>query len=174
MNDSNKNYPKAGENIMEKYEIPPRSTEFFHAFWGIHRNLMTFVQNTAAQNDLSMPQYITLMSISHHETMTQKRVFEKTHLPKSTLSHAIEGLVNEDILEREHVEGNRREMQLLLTTKGKQFVKQIYKQPDGAHQIFQKAFEALTEEQFSDLMHAHHVIATHLNQEGRDQNAQST
>lgn len=159
---------------MEKYGIPPRSAEFFHAFWKIHRDLMTFVQDTAAQNDLSIPQYIILMSISHHEKMTQKRICEKTHLPKSTLSHAIEGLVNESILERQHVEGNRREMQLLLTSKGKSFVKKIYNQPDGAHQIFQRVFESLSEKQFADLMYTHNLIAKFTQEEGSDQNAQDT
>lgn len=159
---------------MKKYNISPRSAEFLHAFWKMQRKMMTFVQNTAAKNNLSTPQFVVLMSISHHDIMTQKHIGDKTRLPKSTLSQAIEGLVGEDILERQPVKGNRREMQLSLTPKGKSLVQNIYMQPDGVHQIFDNTVKTMTDQQYSDLMDVYNQITTHLDQEGRDQHAQNT
>lgn len=158
---------------MEKHPETSRSDTFFSVFGNMHRKLMTLVQTTATNNNLSMSQYFVLMSISHQVKITQKQLGDESRLPKSTLSQAIEGLVSEGILIRQHVKGSRRDIQLVLTQKGKNFVQDIYEQPDGVQQIFQKSVETLSEDQFSDFMRTYEHIMSNLDIEGRDQHAEN-
>ena len=144
------------------------SIELMHSFWNIQKNLMRFVQKTAADNDLSVPQYTILMMLIHQDVISQKAVQEKTFLPKSTLSQAIDGLVQSGLLDRQQVEGNRREMQLSICQKGKDLIDKIHLQKDGLHQLFHHAVESLTDRQFQDLLHSHNQIASYFEERGRD------
>ncbi|WP_342742428.1 MarR family winged helix-turn-helix transcriptional regulator [Paenisporosarcina indica] len=124
--------------------------------------MMRFVQKSALENGLSVPQYTIMMTIIHHKEMTQKVVGEKTFLPKSTLSQAVDGLVREGLLDRQQVEGNRREILLSLNEKGMERIKMIHLQEGGIHQIFHSVVESLTESQVEELLGTHHQITTFL------------
>lgn len=139
-----------------------RSTQLLRSFWNVQKNLMRFVQKTAIENGLSVPQYSVLMAIAPHKEMIQKSLGEKSFLPKSTLSQAVDGLVQAGWLNRQQVEGNRREMQLSLSEKGELFIKTIHLQEGSVHQIFQSAVESLTEKQCEELLQANLHIATYL------------
>ncbi|MDQ7862397.1 winged helix DNA-binding protein [Peribacillus frigoritolerans] len=58
------------------------------------------------------------MTITLYKETSQKNVGRKHFFQKSTLSQAVDGLVRGGMLHREHVEGNRREIQLSITDKG--------------------------------------------------------
>ncbi|MGG3451097.1 MarR family winged helix-turn-helix transcriptional regulator [Domibacillus aminovorans] len=146
-----------------------RSTQLLRSFWNVQKNLMRFVQKTAVENGLSVPQYSILMTIAPHKEMIQKSLGEKTFLPKSTLSQAVDGLVQAGWLNRQQVEGNRREMQLSLSEKGEIFIKTIQLQEDGVHQTFQSAVESLTERQCEELLKANLQIATYLEARATEQ-----
>ncbi|MDW7614990.1 MarR family winged helix-turn-helix transcriptional regulator [Peribacillus simplex] len=147
---------------MENEKQIIRSVQLLRSFWNVQKNIMRFVQKTAAENDLTVPQYSILMTISPHKETTQKIVGEKTYLPKSTLSQAVDGLVRAGMLQREHVEGNRREIQLSITEKGEKSLKMIHFQEGSIHQIFQSAIELLSEEQYEDLLETHLQITNFL------------
>ena len=72
---------------------------------------------------LSIPQYSVLMTIAPRKGMTQKQIGEVLQIPKSTLSQAVDGLVQTGWIHRQSVEDNRREMQLSLSEKGKTLLK---------------------------------------------------
>ncbi len=76
------------------------------------------------------------------------------------MSHAIEGLVQAELLNRTHVEGNRREMNLALSDRGKALLDDMKSQEDGVHSRFKNAVDSFTEEQFADLIHMHQHIVT--------------
>src|SRR4051794_21705421 len=103
-----------------------RSVQLLRSFWNVQKNIMRFVQKTAAENGLTVPQYSILMTITLYKETSQKNVGEKTFLPKSTLSQAVDGLVRGGLLHREPVEGNRREIQLSITDKGENLLKTIH------------------------------------------------
>ncbi|KAB7704088.1 MarR family transcriptional regulator [Bacillus aerolatus] len=146
-----------------------RSTQLLRSFWNVQKNLMRFVQKTAVENDLSVPQYSILMTIAPHKEMLQKSLGEKTFLPKSTLSQAVDGLVQAGWLNRQQVEGNRREMQLSLSEKGEAFIKTIHLQEGSIHQVFRSAVESLTEKQCDELLETHQRIAAYLEAQGAGQ-----
>lgn len=146
-----------------------RSTQLLRSFWSIQKNIVRFVQKTAIENGLSVPQYTVLMTIILHKEMTQKRVGEQTFLPKSTLSYAVDGLVREGFLSRQQVEGNRREMQLSITAEGEAFLKKIHLQDGGIHQLFQAAMEQLTDKQYEELLESHLLLSTYLESQVIDQ-----
>lgn len=139
-----------------------RSTQLLRSFWRVQKNIVRFVQKTAVENGLSVPQYTVLMTIILHKEMTQKMVGEQTFLPKSTLSYAVDRLVQEGFLSRQQVKGNRREMQLSITNEGEAFLKKIHLQDGGVHQLFQAAMEQLTDKQYEELLESHLLLSTYL------------
>ncbi|MFJ7975610.1 MarR family winged helix-turn-helix transcriptional regulator [Peribacillus sp. JNUCC 23] len=146
-----------------------RSVLLMRSFWNVQKNMMRFVQKTAVENGLSVPQYAVLMCIAPYKEMTQKKLGEQTFLPKSTLSQAVDGLVQAGWLGRKQVEGNRREMQLTLSDKGETFLKTIHRQEGGIHQVFQAATETLTEKQVEELLKTHLQITTYLEAQAKEQ-----
>lgn len=147
------------ENENQKFM---RSAELLRSFWNMQKNLMRFIQKSAVENGLSVPQYSILMTIILHKEMTQKNIGEKTFLPKSTLSQAVDGLVREGFLNRQQVEGNRREIKLSLSEKGVTLIKSIHTQEGGILQVFQSAIESLTERQYEEILGTHNQITTYL------------
>ncbi|MFK2826191.1 MarR family transcriptional regulator [Bacillus sp. B190/17] len=139
-----------------------RSIQLLRSFSNVQKNMMRFIQKTAADNDLSVPQYTILMAIASHKKMTQKSVGEKTLLPKSTLSQAVDGLVQAGWLNRQQVEGNRREIELTISEQGEAFVKMMHAQEGGIHQVFQSAVELLTDKQYEELLDVHEKISNCL------------
>lgn len=146
-----------------------RSIQLLRSFSNIQKNMMRFVQKSAVENGLSIPQYTILMTIIIHKEMTQKNVGEKTFLPKSTLSQAVDGLVREGLLNRQQVEGNRREILLSLSEKGLARIKEIHMQENGIHQKFQSVAESLTDKQFEELLDTHQQITKHLEEPGQEE-----
>lgn len=146
---------------MEKdiYETN-RPMVLMQSFWQLQKSIMTQVKETAIDNDLSVPQFAILVIMQHNKQITQKKLQAQTHFPKSTLSHAIEGLVQAELLNRAHVEGNRREMNLALSDRGKALVDEMRAQEDGVHKRFKNAVDSFTEEEFADLIHMHQHIVT--------------
>ncbi|TQR20288.1 MarR family winged helix-turn-helix transcriptional regulator [Psychrobacillus vulpis] len=142
-----------------------KSSKFLHSFWQVNRSLMRYVHKTASENDLSIPQYSALMTIAPHKEMTQKELGEILQMPKSTLSQAIDGLVQADWLHRQPVQDNRREMQLMLTEKGAVLFKKVKLQKGSFHQTIDSAIDTLSEKQFEDLLSTLHHIAEFLENE---------
>ena len=142
-----------------------KATELLRSFWNIQKNLMRLVQKSAVENGLSIPQYSIMMTIVMHKVMTQKLVGEKTFLPKSTLSQAVDGLAREGFIERKQVEENRREMMLSLSDKGETLIRTIHMQDGGIHQIFKSVTDSLTSSQYEELLGTHRQISTYLEEE---------
>src|SRR5690625_4836108 len=138
---------------MEKDVQKDRPFLLMQSFWELEKAIMRHVKQTATHNDLSVPQFCIIVTMQHRKQMAQKKLQARTHFPKSTLSHAIEGLVQAGLLERAYVEGNRREMDLLLTDRGKVLLEDIQSQEDGVHMRFKYAVNSFTDDQFSDLIH---------------------
>ncbi|MFD2761292.1 MarR family winged helix-turn-helix transcriptional regulator [Lentibacillus juripiscarius] len=137
-----------------------RPMALMQSFWQLQKSIMTQVKQTAIDNELSIPQFAILVMMQHNKQISQKKLQARTHYPKSTLSHAIEGLVQAELLNRTHVEGNRREMNLALSDRGKALLDDMKSQEDGVHSRFKNAVDSFTEEQFADLIHMHQHIVT--------------
>ncbi|MUV36942.1 hypothetical protein JNUCC1_00746 [Lentibacillus sp. JNUCC-1] len=137
-----------------------RPSQLMHSFWQLQKAIMGQVKQTAMDNALSVPQFAIMILMRHKKEMPQKKLQARTHFPKSTLSHAIEGLVQAEILTRTHVEGNRREMVLSLSAHGQTLLQEMTAQENGVHNRFKNAVESFSDEEFSALIDMHqHIIS---------------
>lgn len=127
-----------------------RSSKFLHTFRRVNRNMMHFIHKTALENGLSIPQYSVLMTIAPRKEMTQKQLGEVLQIPKSTLSTAVDGLVQTEWLHRQPVPDNRREMQLILSEKGNNLFENISQQKGSIHRTIESVMNTLTEKQFEE------------------------
>ena len=129
-----------------------KSSKFLHSFRRLNQNMMRFIHKTALENDLSIPQYSVLMTIAPRKEMTQKQLGEVLQIPKSTLSQAVDGLVQTGWIHRQPVPDNRREMQLLLSEKGNTLFKKISQQKGSIHRTIESVMGTLTEKQFDEFL----------------------
>lgn len=139
-----------------------RSITFLRSFWNVQTHVMQFIQKRAAENGITVPQYVILMMLVSKKEMTQKSLVETTHMPKSTVSQSVEGLVQAGYVTRQQVKGNRRETQLFLTEEGAAFIKKIHLYAGGVHEVLQTALDTLTLEQYQAVLDAHQKITNHL------------
>ncbi|OMC84497.1 MarR family transcriptional regulator [Viridibacillus sp. FSL H7-0596] len=136
---------------LEK-DVGIRSEKLLHSFWHVNHCIRRIVQRTALENDLTIPQYALLITLAPFEEMTQKQLGKATFFPKSTLSQAVDGLVQAELIHRNPVEDNRREMLLTLSTKGQLLYNKIQSQESSILQAFESATESLSEKQYDDLL----------------------
>ncbi|MGE7625113.1 MarR family winged helix-turn-helix transcriptional regulator [Viridibacillus sp. NPDC096237] len=139
-----------------------RSEKLLHSFWHVNHCIRRIVQRTALENDLTVPQYALLITIAPFEEMTQKQLGKATFFPKSTLSQAVDGLVQAELIKRNPVEDNRREMLLTLSEKGQVLYDKIQKQESSILKAFETATELLSEKQYDDLLTSQRQITTLL------------
>lgn len=142
-----------------------RTVEVLRSFERVNHNMRKIFQKTALDNNLSIQQFALLMKIAPHKEMTQKDLGKETHIPKSTLSQAVDGLVLAGLLIRHPVEDNRREMQLILSDKGKELIETIWMQKGSIHQAFESALHNFTEKQCEELLASLSHIAMFLEKE---------
>ncbi|WP_252189302.1 MarR family winged helix-turn-helix transcriptional regulator [Rossellomorea vietnamensis] len=155
---------------MGNQQITP-ALQLLRSFSRVNKTMIRFVQKTAADNGLSVPQYTILVTIAPERELTQKTIGERTFLPKSTLSQAVDGLVQAGFLHRQQVEDNRREMLLSLSHQGEKMLKGIHKQEGSIHQLTAGAVETLSEEEFAGLLQAHERIADFFDEKGEEEDA---
>lgn len=151
-----------------------KSSKFLHLFRRLSQNMMRFIHKTALDNDLSIPQYSVLMTIAPRKEMTQKQLGEVLQIPKSTLSQAVDGLVQTGWIHRQSVPDNRREMQLLLSEKGNTLFKKISQQKGSIHRTIESVMGTLTEKQFDEflatLLHITDFLENETNSKENKQN----
>lgn len=138
------------------------SIELLQSFACVQKNIFHLMQKSAADNSLSVPQYSILMTLISDSAMTQKTIGEKTFLPKSTLSQAVDGLVKEGLLERKQVEGNRRKVLLSLSEKGVEFLQTLDQKDSSVLNVFQTVIKALDPQEVQNLISTHVRITTLL------------
>ncbi len=139
-----------------------RSSELFRTLWRINRSMRYFVQKTAMEHELSVPQYAVLMMVAPKKEITQKQLGHLIKFPKSTLSQAVDGLVQAGFLMRHPVEENRRKMQLILSEKGKLLYETIRVQHGGIHHALETAIERVDEKKFQEALATLSQIVTLL------------
>lgn len=147
----------------------PREVRLLHSFLNVNKNLAWLVSRTAVNNGLTVPQFSVLIMIAPHRKMTQKVIGEKTFMPKSTLSQAVDGLVKAELIQRRPVEGNRRELELTLSEKGEALIAELSQQDGSVAMLFKNACDTLSEKQYQDLLELHTLIVQTLQMEQGEQ-----
>lgn len=155
-------------NMCYDQQSSSRSSELFRTMWRINQSMRYFVQKAALENDLSVPQYAVLMMVAPKKEITQKQLGHLMKFPKSTLSQAVDGLVQAGLMMRHPVEDNRREMQLILSEKGKLLYETMREQHGSVHLTLETAIDKLDENQFEEAIGTLNQIATFLGELGED------
>lgn len=135
-----------------------RAMILMQSFGQMNKLIKRQVKETALRNNLSVPQFSILIMMTHHSKIAQKKLQARTHFPKSTLSHAIDGLAQAGLINRKHAEGNRREIDLALSEAGKELINKMREEKDSVHDRFKNAVDSFTEEEFAHLLHNHQQI----------------
>ena len=141
---------------------PVRSTAMMQSFWNVQRHLVRAAHQTAQENGLSLPQFHSLMTIAPRSPITQKELAAHTHLPKSTLSQSIEGLVQSGWVIRDTNPDNRREVVLTLSDQGQRFVDAIKQQEAGMQQRLEQILDQIDPAAFEQMLKTHEQIADGL------------
>ncbi|MCY1692394.1 MarR family transcriptional regulator [Exiguobacterium sp. SL14] len=136
-----------------------RSTAMMQSFWNVQRHLVRARHQTAQENGLSLPQFHSLMTIAPRGPISQKALATHTHLPKSTLSQSIEGLVQSYWVIREMNPDNRREVVLSLSDQGRQFVTEIQEQEKGMQRQLEQVLATIDPDVFEQMLETHALIA---------------
>ncbi len=139
-----------------------RSSQLFRSIWRFNQSMRIYAKKTALENDLTVPQYALLMMLAPKKEMTQKEIGQIMKFPKSTLSQTVDGLVQADIIMRHPVKDNRREMQLILTDKGKKLYEKLREHEGSIHQDLEDAIDNLSDNQFEEMLATLSQIATFL------------
>ncbi|MBS4190625.1 MarR family transcriptional regulator [Bacillus sp. FJAT-49705] len=145
-----------------------RSSELFRTLWRVNLSMRRIVQKSAADNNLSVPQYAVLMTLTPRKEMTQKQLGTVMQFPKSTLSQAVDGLVQAGLINRHPVKENRREMQLIVSEKGKMLYETIKRKEGSIHHAFESAIDTLSVKQYDELLCSLRQIASFLENESEE------
>lgn len=143
-----------------------QAIELWHSYWKMQKLIMQCIEKSASEVDLSVPQYMILVTLLHFGEVSQKNVRERTNLPKSTLSQAIDRLVERDILERKVLQTDRREMSLFLKEEGRQILQVIKDQKSGLHHTFRHIVEVFPNEKLEQFIHIQEEIIEYLQEKG--------
>lgn len=106
-----------------------QAAEVVQSFMMISKTLAKYTQQNADRLGLTLQQLGILNSIYSSPLITLKQVTEKLLIPKSTASVTVEELVNLGLVERKSSEEDRREINLILTDKGKEISKKSIQTP---------------------------------------------
>lgn len=146
-----------------------RSGELFRTIWRVNLSMRTMVQKTAMANELTTPQYAVLMTLAPYGELTQKELGQVMQFPKSTLSQAVDGLVQAGLVDRHPVKENRREMQLIVSEKGKLLFENMKRQEGSINHSFELAIDTLTAKQYEELLASLQQIASFLEEKSTEQ-----
>lgn len=142
-----------------------KTVRLWHSYLEVQKNILQCIQESARREDLSVQQYLILVTFSDHGEISQKTVREKTFLPKSTLSEAIEGLVKDEIIIRKPLKSDRREIGLLLSDKGMALVQKIQTYEPGILQTFSSVVTEIPNSDFEKALAMNEQITMKLQKE---------
>lgn len=122
---------------------------------------MKFTQENASSLGLTVPQLSILNTIRLKPNLTLKNITEELSLPKSTVSTALDGLVNLGLVERKTSQEDRREINLKVTTKGKQLSQKSIEN-SSSYRAMAFTLESLPKEDIESLLRIHHDLLVYL------------
>jgi MarR family transcriptional regulator, organic hydroperoxide resistance regulator len=150
-------------NMPDKDEKMKQAAEVVHSFTRVSQMLMKFTQQNAAALGLTVAQMGILNTISLKPGITLKEVTEKLLLPKSSVSVAVDDLVNSGLVERRSSAGDRREINLSATEQGMKLFKKSCASP-LSYIAMSHALERIPEADIQSLLRLHGELLSHLAQ----------
>ena len=127
----------------------------------ISRVLTGFTSKNANSLGLTVMQMGILNIISAFPEITLKEISEKLKLPKSTVSVNVDSLVSLELIRRNIIEEDRREIHLVSTSKGKELT-QKSSQNALSYRSMIYALEKIQHEDIAGLIKMHKELLDHL------------
>jgi DNA-binding MarR family transcriptional regulator len=138
-----------------------QAAEVVQSFMMISRTLAKYTQQNAESLGLTLQQLGVLNIIYSSPLITLKEITEKLFSPKSTTSVSVEELVNLGLVERKSSEKDRREINLILTDKGKEISKKSIQKP-SSYIAMVSALEKIPTEDIDTLLRIHKELSKFL------------
>jgi DNA-binding MarR family transcriptional regulator len=138
-----------------------QAAEVVQSFMKISKILAKFTQQNAERLGLTLQQLGVLNTIYSYPSITLKEIIDKLMIPKSTASTSVDDLVNLGLVERKVSEGDRRQINLILTGKGKELSKKSMQTP-ASYIAMISALEKISTEDIQTLIRIHKEISKSL------------
>lgn len=138
-----------------------RAGEVVQSFMRISKTLAKFTQKNAESLGLTLQQLGVLNIIYSFPLITLKEITEKLVIPKSTASVSVDELVNLGLVQRKASEKDRREINLIVTAKGKETSKKSIQNPVSYIAMI-SALEKISPEDINTLLRLHDEILKFL------------
>lgn len=138
-----------------------QAAEIVQSFMMISKALAKFTQQNAESLGLTLQQLGILNTIHSSPLITLKELTEKLLIPKSTASVNVDELVNLGLVERKASEDDRREINLILTSQGKEISKKSIQTP-ASYMAMISALEKISTEDIRTLIRIHKELLSFL------------
>ena len=138
-----------------------QAAQVVQSFMMISKTLAKYTQQNADSLGLSLQQLGILNTIYSSPLITLKQITEKLLIPKSTASVSVEELVNLGLVERKSSEEDRREINLILTDKGKETSEKSFRTP-LSYMAMVSALEKISSDDIDTLLNIHKELSKYL------------
>jgi len=122
---------------------------------GIEKCLGVLEKTQASCCGSSLSQCYAIVEIGRAVELTLNELASILNVDKSTASRIVNGLVNENMVERESSQGDRRYISIRLTQKGTKVFKEI---EENMHLYYTKVYEAIPKEKQEQVMESLEIL----------------
>jgi DNA-binding MarR family transcriptional regulator len=152
-----------GRVVIMDYNDPKvkQAGEVVQSFMAISGALARLASQNADSLGLTLQQMGILNIVSAFPEITLKEITDKLNLPKSTVSVNVDSLVNLELIDRNILKEDRREIHLTSTSKGKELSKKS-SQNAISYRAMIIALEKMPEEDVQALIRIHKELLNHL------------
>lgn len=144
-------------------EVRNRTGEVVQSFFSVSRALTEFSLRNAASLGLTLAQMGILNAIFSSSGTTLKNVAERLQLPKSSVSVAVNDLVEMDLVDRKPSDDDRREINLKTTPKGAALARKSIDN-SSSYRAMEWVLAEIPEQTVQELLGLHETILSKLNE----------
>ena len=118
------------------------SREFFYRFGKLIYKIDYFYAEIAKKSNVKPNLMWILYALDDGKSHSQKEISLSWDIPITTINTIVKELINDGYVDLIHIEGTRREMNIILTDSGKEYSKKVLR---DVYLIEEKVYEALGE-----------------------------
>lgn len=141
------------------------SNEVLNSFATVNKLLFHLAKKDAEKGGITLVQLKALYKLSAHPSISLAELAENLKLTNSTVSGLVDRLVQSGLVERKTSAGDRRAVEISLTEKGENKLKQMVKEESVLVKKLKKIEQDLSPQQIDRLLELHKQIADILREE---------
>lgn len=125
----------------------------------VHKSVFSMLKNSG----LTLGQPKVLDYLKDHDGAGQKEIAAACHVDPASITAILNGMENKGLIERRHLNGNRRSSYVFLTEKGRQMQQKV---EQAFQQIEETAFAGIPEHTRQEFLQTFKHIYQNLQKEG--------